>query len=144
MINQLKKFGLLALVAIMLVASVGMFGGCRGEYIGGGVPGMDRDLEIRIRRDIFDNLYQPGGGVRDLLIRDYFGILSDFVVVKLETRFSFPGHHQVEIGGVMFWNYEVAHIFAWNDGEVLRLWQAYTEGLLSPADVQYIHRRINQ
>ena len=139
-----KKLLCAIILAVAMVASVGVFGGCRGEYLGGGVPGMDRDLEIRIRRDFADIFAWGGVHIRDALIIDYFGTLSGFTVVEFDRVLGLPGPRPIELGDMIFNSNQASHIIAWKDGEMFNLWQAYAESILSPSDVQYIHQRINQ
>ena len=140
--NHFKKFGLIGLVAVMLIASVGMLGGCgRGE-----APTLS-DLPIetqeRIRQDYLEQLAtNPNATLEDIQITRYFGTFNDVVVIGFRSSGLPDLVAPIRIGRVRFDGVAVTFVFAWDDGELTNLRYTHEQNVLSNRSLRAIARQL--
>jgi hypothetical protein len=108
----------------------------------GTFPGLDAETEKQILQDYFDTYVKPedtSATVNDIWIGRYCGTYNGVEAVKFFDSFWSAGGLSGEvIAGLQFYYHKP--IFAWENGGLYRLRDAYDSGLFTDDDVKSIHR----
>ena len=98
------------------------------------------ELQIRIRQDYFNQFVIPTGPWEfdEVVIEKVYGKFEGFIVVRFSQTVGWPGPWEMEIGGVMFDGCLAWRTIAWKDGQILRIADAFENGILSKTDIQNI------
>jgi hypothetical protein len=110
----------------------------------GTFPGLDAGTEKRILQDYFVTYVKPDmpdATLNNIWISRYCGTYNGVVAVKFGNFFGSPGIFLEEvIAGLQFGYSTLDPIYAWKNGVLYRLREAYDSGLFTDDDVRNIHR----
>jgi hypothetical protein len=115
-----------------------------GEEVKDGTfPVLDAETEKRILQDYFDTRVKPEdpeATVNNIRIERYCGTYNGVVAAKFTGFFVYADVVWGEvIAGLQFYYPEIEPVFAWKDGSLYRLREAYDLGLLTGDDIKSIH-----
>jgi hypothetical protein len=138
-----KKMRLILLLLVCFTGSCA-YTEKKAEVKDGIFPGLDAETERRIIQDFFDTYVKPGdpkATVNDIWVAGYYGTYNGVIAVRFGDFFE---HADVEteesVAGINFTYPNPKPNYAWKDGILYRLREAYDLGLLTDDDVKNIHR----
>jgi hypothetical protein len=135
----------MSICAVALVCSLGVIlSGCLWDIRN--APPMDAEVQLIVKQDFAAYLNQgeyTDVEVEDVAILRYYGTFKGSVVVMMTaTQMEFEQTVSTEsVGGSRFTYTNSNFILVWNDGEFLRLQDAFDQGLLSTVDLLLISAR---